>query len=62
MDGTSGGVGKDVKSKQAAVVKHTTGSGKSWLQRRSGIAVVFSQTVLVASLKNKSKGHLGEKR
>lgn len=46
---------KDVKSRQAAVVKHTTGPGKTWLQQRSGIAVVFSQTVLVASLKIKAR-------
>lgn len=46
---------KDVISRQATVVKHTTGPGKTWLQRRSGIAVVFSQTVLVASLKIKAR-------
>ena len=46
---------KDVKSRQAAVVKHTTGPGKTWLQQRSGIAVVFTQPGLVASLKIKAR-------
>lgn len=46
---------KDIKSRQAAVVKHTTGPGKTWLQQRSGVAVVFSQTVSVASLTIKAR-------